>query len=88
MLAPHSEWAVIAREGSDPRVLFSQYVAVLALIPAVAHFIGTSLIGGYAPIGTGVLVAIFTYATSFLAVYIAAVIIDLLAPNFGAQKGF
>jgi len=88
LFSPHSEWPVIARESADLRVLFGQYVAILALIPAVSHFIGMSLVGGYTPIGTALLAGLFIYVTSFVVVYAAALIIDVLAPNFGAHKGF
>ena len=50
LLKPHTEWPVIAREKSDVSGLFVRYVAILALIPSLARFIGTSLIGWYAPI--------------------------------------
>ena len=50
LLAPHTEWPVIAQEKGDAQALFIPYVAVLALVPALAHFIGAALVGGYAPI--------------------------------------
>ena len=38
MLTPQTEWAVIAREPDDAMALFTRYVAILALIPALAGF--------------------------------------------------
>jgi hypothetical protein len=53
LLTPQTEWPVIAREEGDTASLFTQYVAILALIPALAGFIGSSLIGGYTPLVAG-----------------------------------
>src|SRR5262249_30178358 len=47
VLTPQTEWPIIAREPGDTAGLFTRYVAILALIPALAGFIGTSLIGRY-----------------------------------------
>jgi hypothetical protein len=88
LLTPQTEWPVIEREPGDVATLFSQYVAILALIPALARFIGSSLIGGYTPIFSGLIGAIFGYVMTFVVVYVAALIIDALAPTFGAQKNF
>jgi len=88
LLSPHVEWPVIAREKGDASALFVRYVAILALIPALAHFIGTSLVGGYAPILSSLAGALVTYLSGFASVYALALIIDALAPRFGAQKDF
>jgi hypothetical protein len=88
LLTPHAEWSVIAQEKSDASALFIRYVAILALIPALARFIGTSLIGWYAPILSSLAGALATYVSAFAVVYILALIIDVLAPRFGAQKDF
>jgi hypothetical protein len=88
LLTPQTEWLVIERESGDVATLFTQYVAILALIPALARFIGSSLIGGYTPIFSGLIGAIFGYVLTFVAVYVVALIIDALAPTFGAQKNF
>ena len=88
LLTPATEWQVIAREGGEPSDLFTHYVAILALIPALARFIGTSLIGGYTPVIFGLIGAVFSYVLSFAVVYVVALIIDALAPRFGAQKSF
>ena len=45
LTTPQTEWPVIAREPGEPAVLFVRYVAILAAIPAVARFVGSSLIG-------------------------------------------
>ena len=40
VLTPDAEWPVIAREPGDMQYLFTNYVAILALIPAVGGFLG------------------------------------------------
>jgi hypothetical protein len=96
LFAPFAEWARIERESGDPAFLLSRYVAVLALVPAVAGFIAASAIGAVVP-GAGVVRAslfdgffgaIFGYAMAFAIVLLLGLIIELLAPLFGGQKDF
>jgi Yip1 domain len=88
LLTPQTEWPVIAREPGDAAALFSRYVAILAVIPALAGFIGTSLIGRYVPLFSGFISAVFSYVLAFVVVFVVALIVDALAPTFGAQKNF
>jgi Yip1 domain len=88
ILSPRTEWPVIEQEPSTLGSLLIHYVAILAAIPEVAHFIGQSVIGGYAPIGPNLLRALVVYLVTFAMVYIIAGVIDLLAPRFGAKKNF
>jgi hypothetical protein len=88
LLTPHIEWPVIAQEKGDVSALFMRYVAILALIPALARFIGTSLIGLYAPILSSLAGALVIYLSGFAVVYGLALIIDALAPRFEAQRDF
>jgi hypothetical protein len=85
LLTPKSEWLVIERESGDPAFLFTNYVAILAAIPAVCGFIGMSLIG-IGGIGGGLVSAIVSYLLAFVTVYVLGLIIDALAPTFDAQK--
>jgi hypothetical protein len=94
LLTPQSEWLVIERESGEPAYLFANYVAILAAIPAVCGFIGTSIIGVSVPvIGTvrvgvvsGIASAIVHYLLAFAMVYVLGLVIDALAPTFNAQK--
>ena len=45
LLQPKSEWAAIEREPGNAGYLFPNYVAIVAAIPPVCAFIGTSIIG-------------------------------------------
>jgi lysylphosphatidylglycerol synthetase-like protein (DUF2156 family) len=88
VLTPQTEWPVIAREQGAASRLFVHYVAILALIPALARFIGTALIGWYAPISSSLVGALVTYLSEFAVVYGLALVIDALAPRFGGRKDF
>src|SRR5882672_7762287 len=86
LLTPQTEWPVVAREPDDTSALFTQYVAILALIPALSGFIGGSLIGGYAPIVSGLIGAVVSYLLTFVTVFLVAMIVDALAPTFGGER--
>jgi hypothetical protein len=88
LLTPQTEWQVIEQEPGALTDLFGPYVATLAAIPAVARFIGHSLIGGYEPMLPGLLRTLIAYAATFTVVYVIAGVIDLLARSFGTQKNF
>jgi hypothetical protein len=88
LLTPQTEWPVIAREPGAASVLFTRYVAILALIPALAGFIGMSLVGSYVPFISGLISAVVSYVMTFVVVYVVALIVDALAPTFDAQKNF
>jgi Yip1 domain len=86
ILTPKTEWPVIAGEPGDVGYLFSNYVAVLAAIPAVCGFIGRVLVG--APIIRSLIFAVAGYLITFVSVYIVAWIVNLLAPTFSSQQNF
>lgn len=89
LLQPKSEWKAIEGESGDPGVLFPNYVMILAAIPPVCTFIGTSIIG-FGPIrmsiGSGIWHAIVSYVLALAGVYVMAYVIDYLAGSFGAQR--
>jgi Yip1 domain len=86
ILTPKTEWPVIAGEPGDAGYLFSNYVAILAAIPAVCGFIGSVVVG--APIIGALFAAVIHYVLAFVSVYIVALIVNLLAPTFSSQKSF
>jgi outer membrane murein-binding lipoprotein Lpp len=93
LTTPKTEWPVIAAEPATVPDLYKNYIAILALIPAVVGFLKSSLIGYSAfgvtvriPIGAGLTAAILGYVLSLVLVYVVALIIDALAPTFGGQK--
>jgi hypothetical protein len=92
LVSPQSEWQAI-EEANEPHVqVFTSYVVPLAVIPAVAAFIGYGLIGynvfgvHISSVSLGIRHAIVQYVTMLCGVYITAFVIDALAGNFGARK--
>lgn len=95
ILQPKQEWQVIDAEPHTVKDLYVNYAMILAAIPAVASFIGFSIVGlggvlsSYRiPIESGVAMMIVKYVLSLASVYVLALIIDALAPNFASQKNF
>lgn len=92
---PRSEWPLIATEPGDPMRVVVGYVAVLAAIPAICGFIGSSLIGVSVSIGRvhdsipfGLMRALISYLFSFVIVYLTALAIDVMAPLFQTARNF
>ena len=93
LLTPRTEWPVIEGEPATIASLYTGYIIPLAAIPALASFIGLSLVGVHmlgvsvlVPIGVGIRGAIVRYALSLVATYVLALIIDALAPTFGGTR--
>ena len=90
LLTPQTEWAVIEAEPTDPKTLYTSYIAILALIPAVAGLIFTvflaSLFGSRIGVGIAVGAALAQYVLSLIMVFAVAFIADALAPSFDGQK--
>jgi hypothetical protein len=89
LTTPKTEWPVIAAETTTIADLYKSYVVILAAIPAIATFIGMSIIGlGFfrMPIGTGLTMAVAMYIMALVGVFVIALIIDALAPTFGSTK--
>ena len=89
IITPKTEWVTIAGEEPNIGQIFTGYVLPLALIPAVASVIGWGVIGSGVFGGSiifGVAQGVIQLVLAFASVYIAAFVIDILAPNFGSQK--
>ncbi len=93
LLKPKETWPVIAGEPADTASIYSNYLIFLAAIPAVAGFIGLSLIGvggfGFSmrvPLMAGLMNMVVGYALSLAMVFVLALIVDALAPTFGGGK--
>ena len=93
LLTQRTEWAVIDAEPASIQELYARYVIPLTLVPAVAGFIGGSIVGigvpGVGTIRVGVLAGLFGAVLQFgllLAfVYILALVINELALMFGGR---
>lgn len=94
LVSPRTEWPVIAAEPATVQDLYREYIMVLAAIPPICQFVKTSILG-YAwhgfriyrlGVGAGLTAAIVEYVISLLGVYVLAVIIEALAPNFAGES--
>jgi len=74
--------------------LIKQYIAILAVIPAIAYIIGMGMVGisiglfgNYKiPIGTAVIGGILTYILTIVGFYVTSIVINTLAPNFSSKQ--
>lgn len=90
---PGPEWARIAAEPATVNELMLGYAAPLAAIPAIATFIGSTLIGISVPfVGTirvgivrGLVSAVLSWVFALAGVYIAALVVEKLAPQFRSR---
>jgi hypothetical protein len=93
-LTPKTEWPVIAGEPTSSGALITGYVAPLAAVGAAAGFVGLSLIGQGTfffgtfrlPIVLGLVQAVISFVGAIVAVFVVSLIINALAPSFGAEK--
>jgi len=94
LLTPRKEWQAIKTEPLTVAGVFAKYAMILAAIPALAGFIGYSLVGVSLPFfGTfrypasrGLLWALLTYVLSLAGAFLLTLVVDALAPRFGASK--
>lgn len=92
-LNPAATWPVIEAEKHDAKSLFVPYLLILAAIPAVASFIGLSLVGmgGFGfnfriPIASGLAMMITTYILSLVMTFAMGWLTSALAPTFGGHS--
>lgn len=98
MFKPKTEWQVIERETPNTSSILFGYVIPLALIPAIFTIIGYGLIGYKVGIGpwsvtvkswsAGISAGLTSFISSILAVYLTALIVNLLAPAFKTKPDF
>ena len=93
LLKPKETWPVIAAEPATTQSIYIPYVLALAAIGPLAQFIGGQVFGltilgvtYHPPLTTALVSAIVSYGLSLATVFILALVIDGLAPNFGGQK--
>jgi hypothetical protein len=90
---PKDTWQIIKGEEMTIKRIYTSYAAILALIPAVASFIGWSLVGYRAffvvvrqPVVNGLAYAVLYYVFSLLGVFVTAYVANMLAPRFGGRQ--
>ncbi|NJD76753.1 MAG: YIP1 family protein [Candidatus Methanoperedens sp.] len=93
--SPQTELAKVKTENINKNDIIRQYIAILALIPAIAYIIGYGIVGltvGFGlgtyklPIEWAVLGGIITYILSVASVYISGIVINALALNFASKQ--
>jgi hypothetical protein len=84
LLQPRTEWPKIAGESATVQSLYVGYIMILAAIGPIAMLISFALLG----LGFGIGAAVFAYIRSLVVVAILALIVDVLAPNFGGTRDF
>ncbi len=92
-LNPVGTWPTIDAETHTPQSLYVPYMVILAAIPAVAMFIGMSVIGiggfGFSmrlPIGTGLAMMVTNYVLTLVMTFAMGWLVSALAPTFGGQN--
>jgi len=94
LLKPKDEWVKIKAEPATVSGLFTSYAMILEAIPAVAQFIGHLVFRAQVPFarvyvwsfGRALSSAILSYVFSLVIVYLFALVINALAPNFSSAK--
>lgn len=93
LLKPKETWPVIAAEPATTQSIYVPYVILLAAIGPLASFIGGQVFGitvfgvTYHPPIVGALIsAIVSYGLSLATIFILALVIDGIAPNFDGEK--
>lgn len=94
LLRPKKTFETIKTESATTQDLILNYLAILAVIPAVASIIGMSVVGVSVPFMRTVRFslmnslsrAIVQYALTLVGVYVLGLIINALAPTFSGVK--
>jgi len=92
LFSPVREWQVIADEQRTMRSLLGRYVIPMALIPAVASYIGYGVFGANGILFRmsgpywGIAMALNNLITSLAVYLIGTELIDRLAPAFGTHR--
>ena len=94
VLSPKTEWEKIAAETTDVKSLYVGYAMILAAIPAICGFIGSTVIGVSLPIvgtmrtgvGAALVQLVLGYVLGLAVIYVVSLIVTALAPTFDGQK--
>ena len=94
LLSPKTEWEKIAAETTDVKSLYVGYAMILAAIPAICGFIGSTVMGVSLPIvgtirigvGAALVQLVLGYVMGLAIIYAVSLIVTALAPTFDGQK--
>ena len=92
ILQPKAAWEVIKNEETSVSNLLTYYILPLALIPAIASFIGfgfigfnTGIFGRTASFEWGINQSLTVFVGTFVGILISSWVISQLAPKFGVS---
>ncbi len=93
---PAEEWPVIATETTTVGDLYTSYILPLTAIGAVAKFVGLVIFGMTIPfmgtravgITSALTQSILQLVVGLVIVYVAALVVNALAPTFEGEKNF
>jgi hypothetical protein len=90
LLKPKDTWPQIAQEAATTQSLYRDWLLLLAAVPALAGFVGMSVLGlgafGFSyrvPLFSGLAHMVVGYALSLGMVYLLSLLVNALAPSFG-----
>ncbi len=94
LIKPRETFATVKKETVSPRALVLNYLAILAILPAVGSIIGMSAVGirvsifgtFRVPLISSVSGAVLQYILTLIGIYILGLIINALAPTFSGVK--
>jgi hypothetical protein len=85
LMKPAAEWDVIDGEQASVGGLYTGYACILAAIPAIASLV-SGLLFLHMMMVAVLVSAVLSYVLALVGIFLIAMIIDALAPSFGAQK--
>lgn len=86
LFSPGAEWALIATEVTPARRFYTNYIVPLALLDAIVAFVHVTSGAVHVPFSDGVITAVLVFVFGLLGIFLVAVIIDAVAPFFGAVR--
>jgi hypothetical protein len=93
LLTPKTEWPVIAAEPETTSGLYTRYILIVSALGPLAMFLKGTLIGTSSflgtyrmDMGTGLKWLVLMYVVGLIGIYLWSLVINMLAPTFGAQK--
>ena len=84
LFSPRAEWAFIATEATPPARLYTRFVAPLALLDAAVAFLHVTSGPVRVPFSDGLVTASLVFGFGLLGIFLVSMIIDAVAPFFGA----
>ncbi|MDZ7290186.1 MAG: YIP1 family protein [candidate division KSB1 bacterium] len=82
LFSPKTEWSAVKAESAGIQQIYLQYLLVVAALPAI----GMLLDFRHRGLGTSLRMAVMGYLVTLASIYLSALIVDNLAPNFKSVR--